>query len=353
MKFANAYKNSDTSALSLLADLITAGASHLDGSNRPVYAPLPYHIELVGCLLIHPRNTSHIPANERKTEIASRSITLLQNLLVILGPVNAKLAEAFSLSPLASRRFRRTRNVSEIDAEIEDASSGSESEHKSEHMRGHIANLGRTRRCAKDFWHMVGWVFNCSVKYPARWKYWKVWLSYMLDVLDEDWQERERLDSKREDSRTGTKQDPDASGRPEMVRRSLLVQYLSEVRGRSSPLKRVVRSAFADGGSLSLKDFPEVFPNETRSAAQGGQKRKRRDQFGPYDEDEDEEVGSGSFATLPGPATPDTGPSYEMDDEESLDIDDPYLGGPDSIALRQRVVTLVSAKACHVHLLLA
>lgn len=160
---------------------------------------------------------------------------------------------------------------------------------------------------------MVGWAFNCSVRYPKRWRYWKVWLDFMLDVLDADWNERKT---------TGTD-----SG----VQNSLLVRYLAEAAGRSSAMKRVVRSAFADGSDESLKEFPEVFSNETRELkVQNGQKRKREDptdrEFGNYlDSEGDSEL-----------------TDQVSQDEDDIPEIDPWIGGPESILLRQRLINLVS-----------
>jgi hypothetical protein len=188
-------------------------------------------------------------------------------------------------------------------------------------------NRGRIRACATDFWHIVGWAFNCSVVYRKRWKYWKVWLDYMLDVLDADWNEREVQDEADEVDQDHSK----------MRKNSLLVKYLSDVKGRSSALKRVVGSIFVDGGSEDLKTYPEVFANETQEVkSQNGQKRKREDdfehKFGDYNDEEDDlEFDSGTLA-----------PSQETDDEEESPAPDPWMGGPESITLRQRVLTLVS-----------
>lgn len=294
-------------AFVLLTDLVTSGAL-CPNSHKPIYAPAPLHIELMSALLIHPKHTNQASADDR-AELASQSITFLRNVLAILGPLNANLADAFSYAThVSSRTLRRSRHALELD----EGSSGSDTEDGFERMRGVIANRGRIRNCAKDFWHMVGWAFNCSVKYPNRWKYWKVWLDFMLDVLDADWRERARLGS-----------DADLDN-------SLLLNYLSEVRGRSSAMKRVVRSAFAAGSFEDLKEFPEVFPNETKELkAQNGQKRKRGDPMNRNPADFDES----SSAELTDQA------SQDEDDTEDID---PWIGGPESIVLRQRVVTLVS-----------
>jgi hypothetical protein len=181
---------------------------------------------------------------------------------------------------------------------------------------------------------MVGWAFNCSVKYPKRWKYWKVWLDYMLDVLDADWMER------------GAQDDP--SGASEMIgedeksllRKSLVVKYLSEAKGRSSAVKRVVRSAFADGSPDSLREFPEVFPNETKELkAEGGQKRKREhpieQQYSDYDDAGAEMAMDSSELT---DQTPE--PSQAADNAPAADS---WLGGTESVALRQRLLATVSS----------
>ncbi|KAE9380487.1 hypothetical protein N431DRAFT_477409 [Stipitochalara longipes BDJ] len=321
-----------TSALTLLSDLVTSGVSHPEALSRATFAPAPFHIELISALLIHPRHTNQARPNER-LELASRSITFLRNTLSILGPLNAGLGEAFSLSPITgTRSSRRGRNT----LENEDDCSSSDADDRLEKMGGVIANKGRIRRCAKDFWHMVGWALNCSVKYPKRWKYWKVWLDFMLDVLDADWVERDRQDmlapvSKRADR----EQQP-------LLRKCLLVKYLSEAKGRSSAVKRVIRSAFADGSPDSLKEFPEVFPNETKELkVPSGRKRKRDNSVKHHVADYDEEdAGIAMDSSELTDQTPE--PSQ---DAEGVSTIDPWLGGSESIALRQRLLMLFSRVA--------
>ena len=149
----------------------------------------------------------------------------------------------------------------------------------------------------------------------------------MLDVLDADWKEREHQDSL-DGSRLA---EEDASS----LRKCLLVKYLSDVKGRSSAAKRVVRSAFADGGAESLKEFPEVFPNETRGGkVQNGQKRKRDDPRGRGYDNEEAETTEFFEST-------DQILELSQDSNDLLAVD-PWLGGTESIALRQRLIALVS-----------
>lgn len=307
------------------------GAAHPNPLTALVFAPLPFHIEIVSTLLVHPSYTTQLPDNEC-AELASRSITFLRGLLATLGPLNGNLNEAFSLTSSAIRGAIQYRhNESEGTSETDDDTAA--------YINGVVANQGRIRRCAKDFWHIVGWAFNCSVVHHKRWKYWKVWLDYMLDVLDADWNEREDQDIMEEVYQSRLQQHPEAQCKYTKLRKSLVVEYLSDVRGRSSAVKRVVGAAFTDGGADDLRYYPEVFRNETQDVkAKNGQKRKRDNEFEP---------GFGNFSTgIDEPAfsrlrsessTPEPSQSSSGREPDT----DPWLGGPESIVLRQRVLTLV------------
>ncbi|KAG9230388.1 hypothetical protein BJ875DRAFT_158071 [Amylocarpus encephaloides] len=314
-----------SNVLTLLSDVVAAGSSHPDRLTRAVITPITLHIELVSSLLIHPRWTTQARADERGN-LPARSITLLRNLLDILGPVNAKLADAFALTPsVPSRKNRSLRRGQARHMVREYGTSGSDDDTTDE-IRGVIANQGRLKQCAQDFWHIVGWAFNCSVRYPKRWQYWKVWLDFMLDVLDKDYLEREKLE---ENVGSGL-ENPGTS-----LSSCLLVRYLSEVNGRSIAMKRIVRSVFSNGSFESLKEFPEVYRNETKEAkSENVLKRKRVDSipqqtFGDYEDGLDDD-------------------DLESPDEDFSDEDEDGapsisgLGGVESIALRQRIVGLLS-----------
>lgn len=290
---------------------------------------MPFHIEIVSALLVHPRHTTQAPRGER-VELAWRAITFLRSLLATLGPLNANLSEAFSLAPIRTRGARRGRNAGD--------DGSSESDDDDERMGGVVANQGRIRRCAKDFWHVVGWAFNCSVVYPKRWRYWKVWLGYMLDVLETDWEQREAEDRKAGLGPPESTQDSEMG--QSMLQESLLVRYLSDVKGRSSGMKRVVGAVFAAGSPDDLRSYPEVFPNETREAqAQNGQKRKRADSTIPgfvgFDDDDTDELAFGS-------SQPD---QTEDSSQNSIEEDvaaDPWMAYPETVFLRQRILAMVS-----------
>lgn len=321
----------DISALALLTDLVTSGTSHPQHLDTPAFAPVPFHIEIISSLLVHPRHTTQAPRGER-VELAWRAITFLRSLLATLGPLNANLSEAFSLTPPRTvRGARRGRNTGD--------DGSSESGDDDERMGGVVANQGRIRRCAKDFWHVVGWAFNCSVVHPKRWRYWKVWLGYMLDVIQADWDEREVENKRREPEFPQSSLDSDT--KQSMLYESLLVKYLADVKGRTSSVKRVVGAVFAAGSQDDLRLYPEVFPNETREVqVQNGQKRKRVDSmkpdFGGFGDGDIDDIAFDSSQP-----TDQTADSSQSSAEEEATTD-PWLAYPESVLLRQRILTMVS-----------
>ncbi len=155
----------------------------------------------------------------------------------------------------------------------------------------------------------------------------------MFDVLEADWKERERQDLLGEKQSFAMRQE------------SILAMYFEDVKGRSTAVKRVVRSMFADGGVESLREFKEVLRNETRDPpSKASRKRKREapaeDSFGDYDSDE---------GVLDSLELPDAAP-LEEDNAVSAAVDE-WLGGTESIALRQRGLALVGTPS-HYHILL-
>lgn len=296
------------------------GAANPDFKSRPTYAPIPLHIEIASALLIHPRFTNQ-NIYTLDVDKGAKAITFLRNVLAILGPENANLKEAFSFDSSMDTRGTRRGHRRDFGSDS-DSSEGD----GYDHPKVWVANRGRTRRNAKDFWHMVGWAFNCSVKYPQRWKYWKVWLEYILDVLDRDWYDREEQDQDvcGVDALVGA--GPVDGVNYRLCHESILVEYLSDVKGRSSGMKRVVRSVFADACEDSIKEFPEVWQNETK-VRKPVMEEHRKKGFGDYDEEE-EDLPPELFVS----SEEDMAPSYE----------DPMLGGPDSIKLRSRVLVIVS-----------
>lgn len=186
--------------------------------------------------------------------------------------MNGKLRDAFAFRGEDSRRRRRrsddpSRNYLESDEEL---------------IRGKMAGENSVWRRGQEFWNVLGWAFNCSALYPHRWRWWKPWLEYMVDVLEDDYEERTRLDK-------------ESAGDSEhceyrLLRESLLVSYVAPKASRSSPVRPVMNALFADGSSSSTLIFKEVFNHEAQVASKSTKKRKRgldleKDDFADYADD--------------------------------------------------------------------
>ncbi|KAI9645196.1 hypothetical protein NHQ30_005930 [Ciborinia camelliae] len=315
-------------ALILLSDVLTSGISHTNATSKAACIPTPKFLQIASTLLVHPISTTR--AKNENVEVASRSITLLRNTLTEIGPKNANLKKAFSFE--ASKYARRRSHDG-------DSSSNSDDDD----IKGVVSQNGLWR-CAKDFWQIVGWSFNCSVRYPKRWRYWKILLEYLLDVLDADWHEREAMDDTAFKAKFDQKKEAGKlSPGHELLQDSLLAQYLcgSSHNRNGNAVRRIVKAAFADGSAQSMKAYPEIFENETKDIKKNvSQKRKWDDHqnikemgFGDYDEEE-EEIASDTSV--------DSEESSQKPNKKGNPAYSSTIGDPDSIRLRQRVITLLS-----------
>ncbi|KAL3421047.1 hypothetical protein PVAG01_07492 [Phlyctema vagabunda] len=311
--------------LALLTNLLTAGGSSPE-STLPSFVPTPLQIEFISTLTVHPFNTMKALPEDNQ-EVASAALTLLRTLLSTVGPINARLGEALDFTT----KNRMTRRGRQAAYDSDDASSDSEDERAT--MNNALAGKESLRYRAVDFWHAVGWAFNCSIRYPDRWRYWKTWLGFMLDVLDADWEAREKLDIDAHDLRKATSLE--AEMQQEALQDSILIRYLSEARGRSAGVRRIIKSVFADGCHDALRSFPAVFDSEVRSS----HKRKRTEDVVVHHklnlhDDEDDMFTS---------SQPAEEVDEDMTEEEMERLS--FLGGIESIHLRQRFLGLLSRLA--------
>lgn len=165
-----------------------------------------------------------------------------------------------------------------------------------------------------DFWAVLGWAFRCAAEFPARWRHWRVWLDFMVEVLEKDWDERLGRDEVsgvltgkgKRNGKSPSRQYPAARG-------SLVVGYLEDLsRERRNAVREALRAlfAFSDGEwAADRAVFREVFERET-VVGRGKSKRKRvdavvdleNDQFGDYldgDEFDSEEEEEGEGVVMP------------------------------------------------------
>ena len=226
---------------------------------------------VLATLAIHPKHTSKL-ADSAAHEVSSLAMSYLRTVLATVGPVNANLRDAFLFRGETGRRRRSSEQ-----ADLNDMDSDED------HVRGKTANKGSIWARGQDFWRVLGWAFNCSAQHPHRWRWWQPWLEYMVDVLEEDYKERKRLDIEREGSQE--------SNEYQLLHESLLVSYMMPKNSRVSPLKPIISALFADGNTSSQTIFKEVFTRENKVASKSSKKRKRdwvdleNDKFGDYDDD--------------------------------------------------------------------
>jgi hypothetical protein len=203
-----------------------------------------------------------------------------------------------------------------------------------------LANEGSLWQRAQDFWQVVGWAFNCSIHHRGRWNVWKVWLEYMLDVFEADWNDVPKIhhDEYMEEKRV------DAEAMEDMFQNRILIQYISDGARSSTALRRIVKSIFADGSTEALKAYPEVFKDETWEAnVKTGTKRKRgvklnldEDDYGDYLQNEDDDNNT------PAPSQSEVSSSSATEDSLHATITANIAEDPEAVTIRLRLLALVS-----------
>lgn len=246
--------------------------------------PPASHLALLATLMVHPAQTTRAEKAD-VVSVAALAGDYLRNLLAVVGPVNGGFRRAFRFGGVVGgRRYGGFGEDEGGSDEEDDEEEKGEGVGDDDGLRGALANEHSVWVRGQDLWSTVGWAFNTAARYPARWRFWRVWLELVLDVLEADWKERSRLD--------GVDGDDNDEEAPTTWRaQSMVVMYLDQRDGRQSGLKRIVRALFADGGDLSSSAFPEVFDGEPRGPRKPSKKRKREldvqnDQFGDYLDDD-------------------------------------------------------------------
>ncbi|KAJ5976087.1 hypothetical protein N7481_009794 [Penicillium waksmanii] len=364
-----------TQALNLLFNTLASGSY----ASPECIIPLPPHLAIAVTFLVHPSTTTRASSDEEK-EVAHIALRLLR----LLGTLRN------SILHLLLHMIRPCVRGGKFRAPGDDNESHGHDDNKPLNIK--LGKEGSLWSRAEDFWHAVGWTFNCSVLHHERWERWQIWLEFMCDVLQDDWNERERIFRERKaDEGDGNTQQrvPIKRGTVDqyqdhsltILKESLIFRYISAGSG-TGKYRRVVRAIFADGGTNSLNEFRQVFPKELKLAksdrqAEKAKKRERdvnidKDEYGDYlaqDESDDEATTglepskSSSQSTSPSGAgsrrskrtrrgtrnTKDpldnelideiTGPDQTLTQH---DVGLSPLGGLDSLDLRKRLLGLLS-----------
>ncbi|KAG2418168.1 hypothetical protein HFD88_001269 [Aspergillus terreus] len=367
-----------TQALNLLLNILASSAV----ADTPTFIPSPQHLAVAATLLVHPSTTTRAKTAEEE-EAPSIALQLLRLTNSLVGPVAADFGSAFVFTHFDSSRRGRQRRA--------------EDEHPTDgNIKPLNLDLGQSASIwsrAEDFWHAVGWAFNCSVRHRERWAAWQLWLEFMCELLEADWSERVKLqrlhdETASEDAATtssGNTRKKKKNRDKQILKESMIFRYISEGAGGYGQHRRILRAIFADGGAGAVSEFREVFHNELKQLKRDQQNIKKREvevnideeQYGDYltdDDDEDDDDNNNNTNDDPSEtststpaesaskrpvrqtkrprrgtrpsrdpsakddavaATPSPAAAYALDDAS-------LLGGLPALALRQRLLHLLS-----------
>lgn len=228
-------------AIPLLSSAITAG----NGTPKPAFVPPAPHLSLLATLVVHPSTTTRTTSKEKQTA-ADDALRYLCHVNSLTSADASGLTKAlqFRVGDSSRSKRARTRHSGDISSDDEHEDPG--------RIRSNYAKKDSLFANAEDFWAVVGWAFNCSVAHRNRWDRWRLWLEFVLDVLEDD------LDSRHRQARESPQD------RDDVLSKSLLSHYLAPFvdQGRNSK-RRIMRAILADGTQTSLNQFPAVFTNET------------------------------------------------------------------------------------------
>ncbi|KAL4920026.1 hypothetical protein BDW62DRAFT_178277 [Aspergillus aurantiobrunneus] len=337
-----------TQALSLL---LNALSSNPDAST-PIFIPSPHHLSLAVTFLVHPSTTGR-PKTTEEDEAPNVSLRLLRLVKSLFGPRTAQFKTAFTFTHFETSRHGGRRHVDDSSTD-KLASNGERKLNLERDIDIDLAHSASVWSRAEDFWHAVGWAFNCSVLHPARWERWRIWLEFMCEVLEEDWDERQRI------------RENDPSHDDRTLRDSMVVHYINNSSAGWGHHRRILRAIFADGGTSAVNEFREVFHHELKlsrkRAAKEKEPRKREaavdidaEEYGDFYHTSDHEDDGGSSgreskrprrgaavrSTRKNPATPKSNPTPGSTTPDPT-LASSLLGDIASLALRQRLLHLLS-----------
>jgi hypothetical protein len=200
-------------------------------------------------------------------------------------------------------------------------------------------------------------VFNCSVAHRHRWERWKLWLNLIIDIFQDELEDR-LPDAEKLYTATGS-----TAAIAGMLEDTMLAQYLLPLGEGRNNKRRLMRAVLADGRQKSLAEFGEIWKNETKAPKQRQDERtvKRRKldlengDFGDYlDDSEDDSLASSvrRSRSTTAPATAHASRAVSDDQDEGEDEANEIarlpgagldmLGSMESIQLRKRILALLS-----------
>ncbi|KAL2444858.1 hypothetical protein ABEF95_017310 [Exophiala dermatitidis] len=236
---------------------ITGNSAASMNRQAPVMIPPASHLALAATLSVHPAFTTRTTARD-KWEQAAAARRLLRLVHATVGPVNANFATAFGFRRYEVRSSRHTGNG----VEYGDEDAGLDEHPSSEDdLSTPFAGPQALWLRAEDFWHVVGWAFNCASltdMHTTRWDYYSLLLEFMVEVMETDWRLR-------------------TSGSDPSPEESLIWQYIELAAGGHARARRILRAIFADGSTRSTSEFRAIFPNELKEPVEEQAKPKKRE----------------------------------------------------------------------------
>jgi hypothetical protein len=312
-----------TNAYEFLYSLLAVGTSISTPAQPYVgFLPPPSHIALASSLVAF----THRKPSAETSKSSDAALRYLQCVLATIDdPAYPTIRTAFTCP---EERTRRRGRVNKNTTRTPSPDRGGDIDC----LVGEIANEKSVWSRAEDFWHIVGWAFNCSVIHKERWKRWQLWLTTMLDFLEADWE-------------VCVKQSMNEENEEAILKESLIWQYIV---GDNSSVSRIARrrmakAVFATATPESLRDYPEVWEKETVERRPRENKRQKLDEVdfarggvGDYDSDEDSDEGD-----VVDEDDKASKPSTSIPEGNGISGATERLGGSASIELRQRLLALV------------
>ncbi|KAL1311598.1 hypothetical protein AAFC00_001711 [Neodothiora populina] len=342
-------------AFSLLLNLLLAGADidddDDDDNKQPLHAYVPSSqiIALAATLIVHPSVTNRARSQEQ-SQASNDALFYLNHLRALVGPACPHFAASFDFGATSQTRQGR-RRTHQQDAHDEDDDHGS--------LRIGLANHASLWSAAEDFWQVVGWAFNTSTCFPERWERWKLWLTFMLDVMEDDLEASISASESQADSES--KNEKLRSASDSSTSSTLLAVYLRTAGEGRTGKRKIMRAILADGTKKNTAGFGEVWKNETKGVnlpkEEFTSKRQRLNvaegDFGDYldvDDDDDDEGQDEKSNTLAPPlqsasatrkrTLSDSSPTKTDAADASTSTSNEF-GGIESILLRQRFMALL------------
>lgn len=269
----------------------------------------------------------------KREEEANLALRYLRLVLETVGPLNGNLYDAFAFSGLGTSS-RRGGNGRRRETGDDVSPNGT-----FDIIENDLAQSEAIWARVEDIWQVIGWAFNCSVLHKKRWSRWHLWLDYMLDVLQKDWETRGA--EPEGDNITNIDRSPRENS---MIIRSLNFEGTTTGRGR-----KILRAVFADGSSKATAEFPEIWRNETKERKKDLDPKKieakidiEADNYGDYMDDDSDSDLEDNNPVLSDPLSPPT--ENHTFTPELSNLATPF-GGTDATNLRLRILALLSAVA--------